>query len=72
MYVPVHDAWKDPRLVEEPVRFEHAPYTVRSLNQREIGQEVTYEEALAKMDALRDKARLPRVTQATRLARFKL
>ena len=37
---------QDPRLVEEPVRFESEPYTVRSLNQKEIahgGSLVRYE-----------------------------
>ncbi len=64
---------QDPRLVEEPVRFESEPYTVRSLNQKEIGQEVSYEEALATMDAMRDRARMPRAeATAARLARHRL
>lgn len=64
---------QDPRLVEHPTRFEHAPYASHSINQTEIGEEVTYEQALAKMDAMRDQARIPRTdAKAARLARHKL
>ena len=49
------------------------PAKVPSVNQTELGHEVTYEQARAQMDAMRAKARVPRAAaKAARHARHKL